>query len=704
MGRVPTLLGLCLAMAIAHVGAGERRIGVELGSDKVGKYGRLDVLLEVDAVGSNPFDPDEIDLRLEVTVPSGRRLTVPAFWYQPFEREDLPRGRDKAAWLYPVGQPEWRVRFAPMEVGRHTCVARLTDHVGTAQSAPVTFECMPSESRGFLRVSKTDPRFFEHDEGQPFFAVGQDVAFIKSLPREESMLAKLGAAGANFVRVWTCCQDWGMAIEARKSAWGRSWSWNPPVVQAPGSQGYNLGGLCIKLEGEAGKTVGVDPSHPVATRPKTKYVLSGEVQNRGAVVELSMSGTDLGADLPVGRKWQKFQREFTTSDSGWWLPRLTFRLSTKGAALIRNLSLREAGGGPELLWEADPNRPPRGVYNDIDCFILDQIVEAAEKHGIYLELCLLTRDHYMEPLSHPNTAAYDRAVADAKKLLRYCVARWGYSTHVAAWEYWNEMDPGPPNQLLYGAWGEHLEQIDPYRHLRAVSHWHPSPKYWQHPKLDMADEHFYMRPSTKELFRDAPLAVMDRAALLRKHAPSKPALISEFGILEDNWRPTEHLKKDKEFWHLHNALWASALSGLSGTVMHWFWDDIHKRDFYHHYKPVAAYVADIPFTTAKLRPAAATASDPKVRVIGLQGDGCAYLWLFNSQATWWKLGDGLKPDQIEGMTVVLKGIATGSYQVEWWDTAKGAVTKKEAARASSKGIRLTAPPFARDIACKVTSR
>ena len=74
-------------------------------------------------------------------------------------------------------------------------------------------------------------------------------------------------------------------------------------------------------------------------------------------------------------------------------------------------------------------------------------------------------------------------------------------------------------------------------------------------------------------------------------APRKPALISEFGVLEDNWRPTPHLKKDGQFWHLHNALWASALSGLSGTVMHWFWDDIHKREHHRHYKPVAAFVA-----------------------------------------------------------------------------------------------------------------
>lgn len=684
--------------------AATRRIGVELSAPKVGRYERLEMTLAVETNAQNPFDPDDADVRVEVTAPSGRRLVVPAFWHQPFERRDLPRGKGKRAWLYPTGKAQWMVRFAPMETGKHTAVAKLTDAAGEAQSEPFTFECVPSKSGGFLRVSKRDPRFFELDSGKPLFAIGQNIAFIKELCTAEEQLEKLGAAGGNFVRVWTCCQDWGMAVEARKSAWGRSWSWNPPIAQAPGSHSYNLGGLCIRLEGDEGKTLAVDPSHPVATRPETKYVLSGAVQTRGAALEVQMSL--LGKGDPVsGRKWTPFKREFTTPKDGWWLPRITLRLATKGLAWIRDLSLKEAGGGPELLWEADPNRPPRGVYNHVDCVILDKVVEAAEKHGIYLELCLLTRDHYMRPLSRPGTADYRAAIADARKLLRYAVARWGCSTHVAAWEYWNEMDPGPPNHLAYDTWGAYLKQIDPYGHLRAVSHWHPSPKYWRLPSLDLADEHFYMRPSTGPLFKDGAAAVLDRAKLLRDAAPAKPALISEFGVLEDNWQQTPHLKKDTEFWHLHNALWASALSGLSGTVMHWFWDDIHRRDLYHHYTPVAAFVADIPFTTAGLKTAAATASSPKVRVLGLQGKGQAYLWLHNIDATWWTIGvEGKQPKPLDGITVEIKGATAGTWSVEWWDTAKGQPTSKTSSKPAGGTLTLSVPAFARDIACKVRSR
>jgi len=61
-------------------------------------------------------------------------------------------------------------------------------------------------------------------------------------------------------------------------------------------------------------------------------------------------------------------------------------------------------------------------------------VEAAERHDIYLMLCLITRDLYMKDLSDPTSAEYERAIRDAKNLMRYAVARWGYSTHVGAWE------------------------------------------------------------------------------------------------------------------------------------------------------------------------------------------------------------------------------------------------------------------------------
>lgn len=694
---VPAAL-LVLAMALPALAA-ERQIAVEPGARQVKRFEKIELAIRAEPVGDNPYDPAEIDLKVELTSPGGKAVAAPAFYFQPFERREVDKGGRKGEWLYPVGMPVWKARFAPTEVGTWTCAAALKDRAGAARSAQATFECVASPDKGFVRVSRKDPRYFEFDDGTPFFAVGQNVAFVTDSYRSIEMLRKLGAAGGNFARVWACSEDWAMAIEARKSAWGRSWAWTPPLVVSPDREAYHAGQLCIRLCGDAGASIAANPCHQVALRPAARYRLSGKAKaDEGVGLTFDLGGA---RTVSPKRDWTAFQEEFTASADQWWLAGPTFRLAAKGSAWLKDLSLKEAAGGPELLWEADPNRPVLGVYNQPDCFMVDKIVEAAQEAGVRLQLVLLTRDHYMYMLKKENGRDYDRAVALAKCLVRYASARWGYSTHVAAWEYFNEMDPGMPTNRFYGELGETFEQVDVNRHVRATSGWASPTKEYKHPRLDTADMHYYLRPADGELFKDELAAVQARWKVAGQAAAGKPLLFSEFGMTDNNWQRARELDKDKEFVHLHNALWASALTGFASTVCHWYWDDIHKRDMYHHYRPIAAFVADIPFTTAGLK-AAAAACDKPLRVIGLQGRRCAYLWLSDPQAAWWKIAmEGAAPAEVKAAAVSLEGLAPGAYLVQWWDTREGKVVKEGQVRADGGALRLAAPPFSRDIACKV---
>jgi hypothetical protein len=412
---------------------------------------------------------------------------------------------------------------------------------------------------------------------------------------------------------------------------------------------------------------------------------------------------DLGGarTVPGGRGWTAFKEEFTTAADQWWMAPLVLRATGKGSVWLKDLSLTEAAGGPELLWEADVNRPILGVYNQPDCFMLDQLVEAAEKSGVRLQLVLLTRDHYMRMLSKPARGDYDHAIAMAKRLLRYAVARWGCSTHVAAWEYFNEMDPGMPTERFYSELGETFEQIDVNRHIRATSDWSAPSKQYRHPKLDTADMHYYLRPADGEVRKDAPAAVLARWKLMQAHVRGRPLLFSEFGVTDDKWQRSGDLDKDKEFVHLHDALWASAMCGFASTVCHWYWDDIEKRDLYGLYRPISKFVADIPFTSGKLQPSSASC-DKGLRVIGLQGDDRAYLWVSDPTSTWWKVAvEGVQPTEIQGATVTVEGLRAGPHRLQWWDTKQGRVVKELVVNVAEGPLRLEAPTFTRDIACKV---
>jgi len=474
----------------------------------------------------------------------------------------------------------------------------------------------------------------------------------------------------------------------------------------PGRQGYHNDKLCIRLDAATRSNVSVAPSHPVALRAGTSYMISGRVLSELETgLEMEMGREKLGEQIRSSKngQWTDFQRPVTTGADQWWLGPISLRVSGKGGVWLSDLALREQEGGPNLLWEADLNRPPRRTYNQLDSFMLDQVVEAAERNGIYLQLCLLTRDHYQHHLKNPDSLDYQEALEDAKRLLRYSVARWGYSANVVTWEYFNEMDPGLPLDRFYRDLGLHLETMDPYKKLRATSAWSPSPKDWTHPQLDIADLHWYLRPAWGDIWKDEVAAVMDRAKLLRDRVPGKPAFLGEIGLADDQWRHSPHMDADKDWVHFHNINWASAFSGLSGSGLFWWWETLDTRNAYPGYAPLAAFLAALPFTTANLQTRSSLTSPSHCRVFSLQGEDCAYLWVFNPQATWWKqVVDKTRPDEIREDSLVVEGLDKGAYKIQWWDTWEGKSLRETSVIVSGPRLDLPIPVFNRDVACKVT--
>lgn len=679
-------------------------------SSLVAQHTKVEFSLQGPAHYRNPYDPDEVEVSIEVTPPAGRSWRYPAFFHQSYEYRQVPRGDRGGEWFYPAGPPTWRARYTPVDPGPHQVVASLVDALGTIRSDRLSFDCVAKPSPGFIRVSKSDPRFFEFEDGTPFFPLGQNVAFIGASQyldtrRAAEVFRKMSAEGANFARVWACAEDWGLAIEGRKSAWGRSWDWRPPIAAVPGRAGYHTAWPCIRLGGGAGTPQRVSPSHAVALRPGAAYQLSGEVQmDSGTSLTVRVGGRPVG-DPCRGEgmeTWTRFTSSFAASSNEWWLGELTLEVAGPGPVWLRELSLREAAGGAELLWEADPGRAPRGFYNQPDSVMLDRLMDAAETNSIYVQLCLLTRDHYRWALGDPGDSAYAQAIRDAKKLFRYAVARWGYSRNLFAWEYFNEMDPNAPTDLFYAAVGDYLQEIDLYHHLRTTSGWGPAPRSWVHRQLDMADLHWYLRPAWGALWQDEVAAILDRAALLRRAAPAKPALLGEFGLATDSWGRSPYMEQDKENVHFHNSLWASVMSGLSGAASFWWWETLDQNDAYPQYRPLAAFLAKMPWTTGDWQALTRATDGARARVLALRGKDGARCWIFNPEATWWRWVAKETPRLVKEETFTLPGLPPGTYQVEWWDTRSGNVTGK--AQVSSRGsdVQLSIPTFARDIACHVT--
>jgi len=182
---------------------------VALSTETVATFSPVELTADIAASYDNPFDPDQIAVDAEVIAPDGKAVTVPGFFDVPM-RLETTRGSER---LVPGGAPGFRVRYAPAVAGKHRLVLKVTDRSGTVRSAPRELTATASPSSGFVRVSRQSPRYFAHDDGRPFFAIGENVCWSGNrtpVADDAAWLKKLGAAGGNWARLWLAYNEKGL--------------------------------------------------------------------------------------------------------------------------------------------------------------------------------------------------------------------------------------------------------------------------------------------------------------------------------------------------------------------------------------------------------------------------------------------------------------------------------------------------------------
>jgi hypothetical protein len=136
---------------------------------KVERFERLTIPIHLSATYENAFDPREINVQAEVETPSGKTEQVPAFFFQDFKSVALTEDQEI---LLPKRCDPWRLYYRPQQVGRYKLHVIVGDRSGMARTPDQTFEVVASQRKGFLRVSKIDPRYFEFDNGESYFGIG----------------------------------------------------------------------------------------------------------------------------------------------------------------------------------------------------------------------------------------------------------------------------------------------------------------------------------------------------------------------------------------------------------------------------------------------------------------------------------------------------------------------------------------------------
>ena len=526
----------------------------------------------------NPYDPNEMDMRVRFTSSSGKSVTVPAFYFA-HPQDNGKRG--------------WRARFTPTVAGRWSAVVDATTKDGHTRSQRIVFTVSPRSAQGFVRVSKANPRYLAFDTGKTFYPIGLNLGWWRddALRDYTRWLDALQANGGTVARVWLA--PWSFGLE-----------W-------------------------------ID--------------------------------TGLG----------NYDRQ-------------------------------------------------------VRAFWLDEVLHMAERRGIYLVLGLIPDRDFIEgaswtdnpynianggPLRTPQEFATNPVAREYfKRYLRYVVARWGYSPNVLAWEYWNEVESTRIETPSLKPWIEDvasvLREFDVNHHLTTISYvGNGDDDIWRMPEIDLMQRHEYNE--SPKWFGFVPGGVR-----LSPNAPAKPLLFGEFGFSSAGEKINP---ATQDGIHLHNSLWASAFGGFASSAMYWWWDDyVGVGNLWHQFKGLSRFVADEDLAT--LAPVSATVALPDAKpsimpravALAMANKTHALIWLRNgqynqsdvsaryliSQST----GEAfvIKLDELRGVTVSFAGLADGAYRVTWFDTQTGEPVATETTMVREGRTTVTAPPFARDVAAKIS--
>jgi hypothetical protein len=161
---------------------------------------------------SNPFDPVVIRLDATFTLPSGGTMTVPAFWYQAYQRS-LSGGYEYDA---PSGAAGWRLRFTPPETGNYSLSLAIRTNGQMSGSPAVTNFTVPTGPPparfGYVGLAP-GRQYFQTGDGQALRLIGEDVCWPDGPGTYDydNWFASMQGDGQNYTRLWMC--PWAFGIE-----------------------------------------------------------------------------------------------------------------------------------------------------------------------------------------------------------------------------------------------------------------------------------------------------------------------------------------------------------------------------------------------------------------------------------------------------------------------------------------------------------
>jgi hypothetical protein len=382
------------------------------------------------------------------------------------------------------------------------------------------------------------------------------------------------------------------------------------------------------------------------------------------------------------------------SNPKWTYDYLLPRLSASGANFFRSWM---APNNFPLEWKTVTNTKrytnTQEYFNPSGIKRLDEVVELADSLGLYMMLAFDSHNTLIKasqweinnynvknggPASTPEEFFTLRESRERyKNRLRYIVARWGYSTSIGAWEFFNEIDNAAYSRedsviISHEAIADwhremaaYLKRIDPYDHIVTTSISHRQIKgLYDMDDLDLNQIHIYKQTSR----------IPERIRRFNSRY-NKPFAVGEFAY-EWDWNKDFTVIGDKMDFDYKRGLWYGLFSPTPILPMSWWWEYFDERGMTPYFRRVRT-ISDMMLDAGK---GSFEPVDVKTQIVESYGVKCGasyFVYLVNTdkhQRTTNIWIDGPSPD------------ATTTVAI--YDPSQGAFTNHEQYSEDGNGIRI----------------
>jgi hypothetical protein len=654
------------------------RISVKPATNSINKYETLYIDIDLNHSFENPYDPEEIQVDAVISTPDGDTLTLPCFY--KYENS---------------GKSAWEARFTAMQTGTHSYHIRTVSRHGTFNSKEFYVSVKESDEDGFLRLDKNSLYNFVFDSGKRFRGIGLNVGWeLESDWKNpyETYISELAKNNANFFRTWMC--TWNLPLEWTRVVMGYEGmfvdefeSWNKTFSHSAGlgivlgkSQFAEDDTNRVKIEAKSREFIVY--SFRDIRRFKIKLFYNKNLSTNRIKCYSSPDNVEYSPiNIEFSQTWntyENWQRMFIVCmhelPEGTNYLKVEFIENLEGTLEIGNIQIEY--GEPKDVLDA----PGLGRYYEKTAERLDEILRLSEEKGLYVMLTIDNHGIFKDfidvwasnaewrtnPYNAVNGGPCESPAdfftnAEAKRIyknkLRYLVARWGYSTHIACWEFFNEVDNVlnwqdiPPLAIVnwHKEMADYLKQVDPYGHLISTSVTSKDIKgLWDIESLDFTQHHNY-----------GPTDDMKKSILKYVELFKKPDVVGEFAIGYKG--PGKDYPIELYEIELHNGLWRGMFSPTPVLPLSWWWEWHYHYNHYFHLR-IAADFSSLMLVGNDdiLRGIAVSSVDAGIETMGLKSGNDLFIWFRNSS-------EEAKTD------LVLNIEETGniSYLMRYYDTWTG---------------------------------